>query len=54
MKNYFKDLKSVSEVAKILGVSRQAVLKQINNDKLIAKKIGKSYIIYFERSELAK
>jgi len=50
MKNYFKDLKSVSEVAKILRISRQAILKQINNGRLIAKKIGKGYIIYFERS----
>jgi excisionase family DNA binding protein len=36
---------SVSEYAALLGISRQAVLKQINAGKLKARKVGKAYII---------
>lgn len=36
---------STSEVAKILGVSRIAVLKKITTGKLKAQKVGRSYII---------
>lgn len=36
---------SISELAKILNISRQAVLKKINNGQIEAEKIGKSYII---------
>jgi excisionase family DNA binding protein len=46
MKDYFKNLISVPEMAKILKISREAVLKQINKGKLIAKKVGRNYVIY--------
>jgi len=36
---------SVSEYAKILGISRIAVYKQIKNGKLKAVRIGKNYAI---------
>lgn len=45
-----KDLLSTNEVAKILGVSRVAVFKQIKTGKIKAKKVGRSFVI--ERKEL--
>jgi excisionase family DNA binding protein len=36
---------SLAEVARVLGVSRVAVLKRINNGKLKAQKVGKAYIV---------
>lgn len=43
MKN--KDYISTSEAAKIMGITRIAVFKQIKSGKLEAKKIGNSYAI---------
>lgn len=40
-----KDYYSTYEVAKLLGVSRVAVFKRIKNGQLMAKKIGRNYII---------
>lgn len=36
---------SVSDMAKILNISRQAVWKKIKNQEITAEKIGRSYII---------
>lgn len=36
---------SVMEVAGILNITRQAVLKKIKSGELIARKVGRSYII---------
>ena len=36
---------SISQYAKMIGISRQAVLKRINKGKLKAQKVGKVYII---------
>jgi len=36
---------SVSDMAKILSISRQAVWKKIQNQEIKAEKIGRSYII---------
>lgn len=36
---------SISEAAPLLGITRQALLKQITRGKLPAKKVGRSYII---------
>lgn len=36
---------SVSEAAKILGISRVAVFKKIQNGKIRATKVGRNYII---------
>jgi len=41
---------STNEVAKILGVSRVAVFKQIKTGRIKAKKVGRSFVI--ERKEL--
>lgn len=41
---------SVAEVAKVLGISRQAVLKKIKTGEIKAKKIGRSFAI--EKSDL--
>lgn len=41
MKEYY----STVEAAKILGISREAVLKQIKTGKLYATKIGRNYAI---------
>jgi len=40
-----KKLLSTSEVARILGISREAVLKKITSGKLHAKKIGRNFAI---------
>lgn len=39
------ELLTVTQVAKILGISRTAVLKKIKTGSLTAKKIGNSYIV---------
>lgn len=36
---------SVAEYAALLGISRQAVLKQIDKGKVKAKKVGRSYVV---------
>ncbi|KKU98520.1 MAG: hypothetical protein UY32_C0025G0005 [Candidatus Jorgensenbacteria bacterium GW2011_GWC1_48_8] len=36
---------STSEAAKILGISRVAVLKRIKKNQLKARKVGKNYVI---------
>lgn len=41
-----KEFFSVSEVAGILGVTRQAVFKKIKNGQIKAEKAGRNFIIY--------
>lgn len=36
---------SIAEYAALLGITRQAVLKQINAGKIKAQKVGKAYVI---------
>jgi len=48
MKN--KDLLTIAELAKILGISRVSVFKRIKSGKLKAKKIGRSF--YIARKDL--
>lgn len=43
-----RKLMSVSEYARMKGISRQAVLKQIKKGKLKAEKVGRSYVIFKE------
>jgi excisionase family DNA binding protein len=45
-----KEMLSTSEVAKLLGISRVAVFKQIKAGKIKAKKVGRSFVI--ERKDL--
>ncbi|HNW55976.1 MAG TPA: helix-turn-helix domain-containing protein [bacterium] len=40
-----KEYISVSELAKILQISRQAVIKKINNGQVKAIKVGRNYVI---------
>lgn len=40
-----KDYISTAEAAETMGISRQAVLKKINEKKIKAKKVGRNYII---------
>lgn len=40
-----KRILSTTEVSKILGMSRQSVLKKIVSGEIKAKKIGKNYVI---------
>lgn len=40
-----KDFFSVSELAGILNISRQAVFKKIKNGQIKAEKIGRNYVI---------
>jgi excisionase family DNA binding protein len=47
-----KEFYSTNEVAKIVGLSRQAIFKKIKAGKIKANKIGKSFII--PRTELPK
>ena len=42
---------STTEAAKILGISREAVLKRIKKGRLKAKKVGRNYAI--DRNEIA-
>ena len=51
MKNPFKNLFSVLQIAKILKISKVAVLKQIKKNKLVAKKVGETYVIYYDKYE---
>lgn len=40
-----KDFFSTSEIAKLLGISRIAVLKRIKKGKLSAVKVGRNFVI---------
>ncbi len=51
MKNKNKEFLSVSELAKILGISRIAVFKKIKKGQIKAIKIGRNFII--PREELS-
>ena len=42
---------STVEAAKVMGISRVAVLKQIKNGRLRAERVGRNYII--DRNDLA-
>jgi excisionase family DNA binding protein len=42
MKNYY----STTELAKSLGISRQAILKKIKSGQIKAEKVGRNYIVY--------
>jgi excisionase family DNA binding protein len=46
----WKNLLSTTEAAKLLGISRVAVFKQIKAGKIKAKKVGRNFII--EKKEL--
>lgn len=41
-----KEFFSVSEVASILNITRQAVLKKIKNGQIKAEKVGRNFVIY--------
>ncbi|MFH1867039.1 MAG: excisionase family DNA-binding protein [Patescibacteria group bacterium] len=45
MKQVTKSFFSVSELAKILGISRIAVFKKIKNGQIPASKVGRAYVI---------
>lgn len=40
-----KDIFSVTEVAKLMGISRTHVLRKIESGEILATKVGNSYII---------
>ncbi len=48
MENKAKKYISVSELAKMLGISRVAVLKKITKGQLPAQKVGRAYVISIE------
>jgi len=41
-----KEFYSIAELAEILNISRQAVLKKITNGQIKAEKVGRAYIIH--------
>jgi len=43
--NNHKEFYTVTEIAKILGISRTHVLRKIEGGEIVATKVGKSYII---------
>ena len=43
-----KEFVSVAELAKMLGISRVAVFKRIQKGKILAEKIGRSYVVSME------
>ncbi len=45
MKKEDKDIMSVTEVAKLLGISRTHALRKINAGDIKATKVGNSYIV---------
>lgn len=47
-----KNIFSTIEVAKVLGISRQAVLKKIKSGAIKAKKIGRNFVIAKEELPL--
>ncbi len=49
-----KDFLSPTEAAKVLKISRQAVIERINHGSLKAEKVGKQYIIALEEIENQK
>ncbi|MBI1975129.1 MAG: helix-turn-helix domain-containing protein [Parcubacteria group bacterium] len=40
-----KEFLSTTEVAKLLGVSRVAVFKKIKSGKILARKVGRNFLI---------
>lgn len=46
MKNDEKDILSVTELAKLLAISRTHVLRKIKAGEIKASKVGNSYIVY--------
>lgn len=40
-----KNLLSTSEVANVLGISRQAVFKKIKSGEIKAKKVGRNFVV---------
>ncbi|MBU2101246.1 helix-turn-helix domain-containing protein [Patescibacteria group bacterium] len=40
-----KNLFSTTEIAELLGISREAVLKKIKTGNLKARKVGRNYVI---------
>lgn len=49
-----KDFYTIAELAKVLGISRQSVLKRAGNGSIIARKIGRDYIIFKKDIDLEK
>jgi excisionase family DNA binding protein len=49
---YYKDMDkkffSTAEIAKLLGISRQAVLKKIKTKEIKAQKIGRNFVVHKE------
>lgn len=45
---------TISELAKVLGISRQSVLKRVHNGSINGKKIGRDYIIFKKDINLRK
>ena len=46
MRRNIENLMSVTEYAKLKGISRQAVIKQIYKGKIKAKKVGSVFVIF--------
>ena len=51
MNNIDKKFLSVSELAGLMNISRQAVLKKIKTGQIIAEKVGKNFVI--QKKDLA-
>jgi len=49
-----KDFYTINELAKVLGISRQSVLKRAGNGSLKAIKMGRNYIIFKKDIDLDK
>lgn len=46
MKVDYRDFYTIKELAKVLGISRQSVLKRAGNGSIKAQKMGQNYIIF--------
>lgn len=49
-----KDFYTITELAEVLGISRQSVLKRVWQGSIVGQKIGRDYIIFKKDINLGK
>ncbi len=49
-----KDFYTINELAEVLGISRQSVLKRAGNGSIKAQKMGRDFIIFKKDIDLNK
>lgn len=49
-----KDFYTILELAKVLGISRQSVLKRVGNGSIKGRKMGRDYVVFKKDIDLKK